>query len=190
MHFRKKSGTMDTFETKQKVCLRKLKIVDADLMLEWMADHNITKNFRTNFESMTKEKVLEFINNSFSDKTQNFAFVDCDDNYLGTISLKNISLIDNNAEYAIVSRTIAHGTGIASRATVELLEYAFFGLNLHRVYLNVLEDNYRANAFYRKMGFEYEGTSREHLYIDGEYKNLNWYAITKEQFLNKGCDVE
>lgn len=176
---------MCTSETNKKSCLRKLKPEDADLMLEWMADHNVTKNFRIDFQKMTKENVLEYISNSFSDKTQNFAFVDSDDNYLGTISLKNISLADRNAEYAIVTRAGAQGTGIAGQATVELLEYAFTSLELHRVYLNVLEENCRANSFYKKIGFKYEGTSREHLYINGEYKNLNWYAITNEEFMKE-----
>lgn len=162
--------------------LRKLEIRDTEFMLEWMHDEFVNRNFRFDFASMTRDKVLDFIANSFNDETQSFAFVDENDEYMGTISLKHISQNDGNAEYAVVTRTCAQGTGLAKKATEELLAYAFQKLKLHRVYLNVLEENERANAFYRKCGFQYEGQSKEHLYIQGEYKNLNWYGILAKDF--------
>lgn len=165
--------------------LRKLEEKDVDFMLEWMHDEAVNKNFRFDFASMTREKALEFIAGSFTEETQNFAFVNENDEYMGTISLKHISKEDKNAEYAVVTRKAAQGTGLAARATEEILTYAFENLGLHRVYLNVLEENGRANHFYQKMGFVYEGMSKEHLCIHGEYKNLNWYAILRDEFNTK-----
>ncbi len=70
------------------------------------------------------------------------------------------------------------GKGFAQKATKEILNYAFRTLHLHKVYLNVLAENIRANKFYKKCGFSFEGTFKDHIYIDGEgYKNLNWYAV-------------
>lgn len=149
-------------------------------MLEWMHDGRINCNFRFDFASMTREKALDFIENSFTEKNQSFAFVDENDKYLGTISLKNISMLDKSAEYAIVASIDAQGTGAAKVATEELLQYAFKELGLHRVYLNVLEENRRANRFYEKCGFVYEGCFREHLFLRGRYRNLNWYAIVDD----------
>ena len=143
--------------------LRKLKDKDVYLMLEWMHDPEVNKNFRFDFASMTEEKALDFISNSFDEKNQHFAIVDFNDNYLGTISLKNISEIDKNAEYAIVTRKEVWGSGVAKKATAEILHYAFNELNLHRIYLNVLDENIRANKFYRKVGFSFEGTFKDHI---------------------------
>lgn len=157
--------------------LRKLEQKDVPYMLEWMQDPEITCNFRANFGAMTEKDVTEFVNNSFTDENQNFAIVDEHDEYMGTISLKHISRIDKNAEYAIVTRSKAHGTGLAYKATKEIIKYAFEELGLHRVYLNVLEENERANRFYEKVGFTYEGKSIDHLFLDNTYKNLNWYGI-------------
>ena len=145
--------------------LRKLQEKDVSGMLEWMHDERVARNFRFDFLSMTEEKALDFINNSFSDENQHFAIVDESDNYLGTISLKNISATDNNAEYAIVLMHKHWGKGFAQKATEELLQYAFQTLHLHRVYLNVLAENLRANNFYRKCGFTFEGTFKDHLRI-------------------------
>lgn len=157
--------------------LRKLEDNDAMNMLEWMHDPNVNCNFRFDFSKMTLDDVRNFIQNSFDEKNQHFAIVDEQNEYMGTISLKNINKVDNNVEYAIVTRTVAHGKGLALEATKEILNYAFNELKLHKVYLNVLEENGRANRFYEKCGFKYEGMAKEMLYINGKYHNLNWYAI-------------
>ena len=143
--------------------LRKLEKKDIPRMLEWMHDPLVNCHFRANFAEMDENKAEAFIEKSFTDENVHFAFTDTDDNYLGTVSLKNISSTDKNAEYAIVTRRKAQGTGAAFNATIDVLRYAFNELNLHRVYLNVREKNLRANAFYRKVGFKYEGKFIDHL---------------------------
>lgn len=158
--------------------IRRLEKKDVEGMLGWMCDSEVNCFFQFDFASMTRERALEFVENSFTDETQHFAIVDDGDHYLGTISLKNISKRDRNAEYAIVTRKEAWGGGAAREATKEIIRYAFEELGLHRVYLNVLEENVRANQFYVKCGFVLEGTFKDHLYLQGEYKNLNWYAMT------------
>lgn len=108
-------------------------------MFEWMQDPEITCNFRANFGAMTEKDVTEFVNNSFTDENQNFAIVDEHDEYMGTISLKHISRIDKNAEYAIVTRSKAHGTGLAYKATKEIIKYAFEELSLALLILQTAE---------------------------------------------------
>lgn len=157
--------------------LRQLEYKDIEGMLEWMYDSTVNCNFRTDFSKMRIEDVKKFIQSSFDEENRHFAIVDEKNEYIGTISLKNINKIDNNAQYAIVTRQKAHGKGYAFQATKEILNYAFNELELHKVYLNVLEENTRANRFYEKCGFRYEGMSKEFLYINGKYHNLKWYAI-------------
>ena len=92
-----------------------------------------------------------FIQNSFDEENQNFAFANDEDEYLGTISLKHISHVNDKAEYAVVARKCAQGTGAAKKATEELLKYAFTKLGLHKVYLSVLEENVRARSFMKNV---------------------------------------
>lgn len=158
--------------------LRKLEEKDAPFMLEWMHDDTINCNFQYPFGEMTMEKVKAFIGNSFDEENMHFAIVDENDEYLGTISLKNISNKNKNAEYAIVTRKKAQGTGVAKVATKEIRRYAFEELGLHKVYLNVLQENERAIRFYEKCGFVKEGISIDAIRIKDDYKNLIWYAIT------------
>lgn len=97
---------------------------------------------------------------------------------MGTISLKSIDLDNLSAEYAISTRSKAHGTGLAKRATDDVLRFAFEQLKLHRIYLNVRRSNARAISFYEKYGFEYEGAARDAIRIPYDaYEDLLWFSI-------------
>lgn len=169
--------------------LRKLKFKDAESMYEWMMDYECNRNFRFDSTKITLESCKNFIEKSLSDKENlNLAIVNENDEYLGTISLKNINYNDLNAEYAISVRKEYHGTGVAKKATQELLKYAFEELHLNKVYLNVLSENIRAIKFYEKIGFEYEGEFKKHLRINSEYKDLKWYCFLKENYSKQEKD--
>lgn len=165
--------------------IRRLKHEDAELMLEWMHDKNINKAFRFPFEKSTLESVTKFIDNSFTDTNRHFAIADDNDEYLGTVSLKNISMANKSAEYSIVVRSAARGTGAAKLATENVLDYAFDTLGLHKVYLNVLERNEHARRFYIKCGFVYEGTSKDAIILNGHYESLAWYGIINDKEQNR-----
>ena len=163
--------------------LRELKEKDADLMLEWMHSELSKKVFEKDFNSFTKDKVLNFIkNNKTYENEVHFACVDDSDEYMGTVSLKNIDQTNKHAEYAISFREKAFGTGASSYATKEILKIAFEELNLNKVYLCVLKINERANAFYKKQGFKQVGVFSEHILKNSNYEDWVWYEIKKREF--------
>lgn len=159
--------------------LRKLQKCDIDGMLEWMHDDDINRFFRFHAADTTKEQAEIFIENSFTKENRHYAVVDEKNQYLGTISLKNINLEDRNAEYAISIRKGAWGKGVSAEATKKVLEIAFEELKLQKVYLNVLSENGRAVKFYEKAGFTYIGESKNHVMIKGEFYDLKWFEIQR-----------
>ena len=163
--------------------LRDLKLKDAPLMLEWMHDEELVRFFRTDFQDKTLGDCEAFIQTAAAEQNRHWAICNDEDEYLGTVSLKHMDPQNGTAEYAIAMRRCALGTGAARCATEEVLRTAFEELGLNRVYLNVLEDNVRANKFYGKTGFLCEGTFREHLYVNGTYRNLRWFAMTRADYL-------
>ena len=167
----------------QMIRLRPLEIKDAPYMLEWMHDPETRKYFQRDMGSTTAEEAERFCASAGEQGkpeeggSLHFAIVDEADEYLGTISLKSISLQNRNAEYAISVRKCAQGSGAAAEATRLLLEKAFGEYGLHRVYLNVFSDNLRAIRFYEKCGFSYEGEFAEHICHEGKYQSLKWFGM-------------
>ena len=169
--------------------LRLLRKEDAPLMLEWMHDYNVGAKLAAHFEEMKIEDCERFIEQSYSDE-HNLHRAICteeDDEYLGTISLKNIDRRNSNAEYAVSMRTKAIGTGMATIATDGILDIAFHELGLNKVYLYVFSQNIRAVRFYKKYGFVYEGTAREQMVAKDKagYSDIMWFAILKSEYEEK-----
>lgn len=158
--------------------LRELQLNDADYMYEWMSDPEVVNSLVLGRYPNSRDKILEFVRSSWSDKTNiHFAIVTDENEYVGTVSLKNINYIDRNAEYAIVIRKDYWGKKYSKFATDEIIKYGFMKLNLHKIYLNVISSNKRANSFYEKYGFKKEGAFLQHMFINGEYVDLIWYSI-------------
>lgn len=155
--------------------LRPLNLNDKYGMYEWMHDDNVINWFSFDGKNMTLENVENFINSQNSnEKTIHFAICN-DDEYAGTLSLKNIDDKCRHAEMAISLRTKFHGTGLSKKAVEELFDIAINEYKLHKLYLNVMSKNERAIKFYKKMGFEKTGYSKDHLYKNGIFYDLLWF---------------
>lgn len=169
---------------KPSVLLRPLENKDAPFILEWLKDEEVTRFFRFDTSNASIDSVLDFIADS-KDRgvNQHFAITEADgDQYLGTVSLKNIDNDSKSAEYAISLRKKAQGKGIGYTATVKILEHAFYNLGLERVYLNVLSDNTNAVDFYTKFGFVYEGEFLNHIKVRNQSHSLKWYRLMKAEY--------
>lgn len=165
--------------------LRQLELKDCNGMLEWMHDPQINYLYTDKIRNATLASVRRFVEDAQELMKQgtsyHYAIVDERDDYLGTISLKNIEPV-KGAEYAISMRGACLRKGIASWATREILRMAFEEMGLHRVYLNVLADNEYAGRFYIKNHFRYEGESKDCILAGGKIRSLKWYAILAEEY--------
>lgn len=135
--------------------LRKLKVEDAPLMIEWMHDESVISGLQPElFRNKTIEDCEEFILECQDDsKSCHMAIVNECDEYLGTVSLKKIDSEYKDAEFAIVLRSSAQGKGYASKAMKEIMEMAFGKYGLDEVYWNVLQKNAAAIKLYERCGY-------------------------------------
>ena len=156
--------------------IRCLERKEAPYMLEWMHDESVIKYMNTDFSSMTVDDCISFIQDS-KDGTHNLhlAIVDSNDEYQGTVSLKDIDYEKKQAEFAIAIRRCAMGKGFSSAAMKMIIDYGFEKIDLNRIYWYVSPDNVRALKFYDKNGYErticFNQTCDEKKYV--------WYLIEK-----------
>lgn len=86
--------------------------------------------------------------------------------YLGVISLNKVDLENRNAYLGIYSNPGMKGAGYLLMKCLK--EIAFVKAKLHTLKLEVIEDNSKAIAFYKKHGFKVEGRLNEFVIKDGK----------------------
>jgi len=84
---------------------------------------------------------------------------------------------ENMAELGIWIHPDYHGNGHGTEASDMLTNYAFDQLNYHKVYARAYEGNRPSQKIWERLGFENEGSLRDHTYTKGEYKNVIYYGM-------------
>ena len=173
--------------------LRELRIEDAPLMYEWMQDKNVVSNLRGSFSTKTVEDCIEFIQSSISESNMHLAIASDTDEYMGTVSLKNIK--DGSAEFAITVRSVAMSKGYAWYGMESIIDKGFNELGLNCIYWCVSRNNERAIRFYDKHNFhEVVDVPRVLLERYDGIDNLKWYSVLNGDNCNikdyvAGCRV-
>lgn len=67
--------------------------------------------------------------------------------------------------------------GYGREAVDATTKYAFQSLSLHRIEANIIEENKASIALARSCGFHYEGTARNYLFIDGEWRDHQHWVL-------------
>ena len=101
---------------------------------------------------------------------------------VGDCSLHDIDLHNRTCEVGIALGRPHWSKGYGQEALGVLVDYAFSHYNMHRVALEVLADDPRAVACYRKVGFVEEGRLRQRDWREGEYHDVLLMGILEEEW--------
>ncbi|MBO5317377.1 MAG: GNAT family N-acetyltransferase [Oscillospiraceae bacterium] len=163
--------------------LRKLRLSDAPLMLEWMHDADVVKNLQANFAAKTLADCEAFIR-SCDDTSENLhlAIVNDANEYMGTASLKHIRKDRKDAEFAITIRACAMGKGYSAYGMAGIIRIGLQELGLDTVYWCVSGKNARAVRFYDKNGYcRVPATAVDPVgYTPQQIEEYIWYAVKKQ----------
>ncbi len=176
MHFKKIVG--------KKVYLSPRSVEDATKYAEWLNNYEIAKYVQQYVNITSLESEIEFLSKPAAANSYNFAIVDLKtDELIGSISLEHINNINRTAELGIFIGDENHlSKGYGSEAIMLLLNYGFNFLNLNNIMLRVYSYNVRAQKAYEKCGFKRFGVWENSHYHDGEYSDIVYMNITKNDF--------
>ncbi|MBP5296763.1 MAG: GNAT family N-acetyltransferase [Bacteriovoracaceae bacterium] len=102
---------------------------------------------------------------------------------LGMVRITEIDLINRSMCVGGDLAQEYRGKGYAKDMYKLIFQYGFNHMNMHRLYLFVLEDNMVAKGLYQQMGFKLEGVQREAIYSNGKYKNYEMMGLLKNEYL-------
>lgn len=167
--------------------LRELSRNDKEIINCWRNDKDLVDLLGSPFRYIDQSVDSNWLESYFSNRANCIRLAICEasnQKIVGAVYLLSIDWISRNCELAIWIGDKQHrGRGVGKFAVNKVLEHAFSDLNLHRVYLTVLEKNEPAFALYKKVGFIQEGLLRQSVYKNGIYYNMIQMSILQCEYL-------
>jgi len=168
------------------VALTPLDESDIDSVQGWQNDpavRDLMMGFRLPIQ---KETVREWISSLRSPDQQlrNIAYVIRHDGAAaGLIHLYDIAPFQRRATLGVlIGSSARRGQGIGQVATLLILDFAFRGLDLRKVGLEVLVGNAPAIRLYEGLGFVREGIKRQEYFADGQCWDSLAFGLLREEF--------
>ena len=166
--------------------LRRIERTDIPTFVRWFSDPAVREFLLINRPISLVEEESWFEAQLRDQSSEIFAIETLDGTHIGNIGLHDINWVHRRAEMGIVIGEKEYwGRGFGSDAICALLAFAFNEMNLHRIYLQVYEDNERAIQAYKKCGFKLEGTLREAIFRKGTYYDEHIMAVLRSEFAER-----
>jgi ribosomal-protein-alanine N-acetyltransferase len=100
---------------------------------------------------------------------------------VGFVNVNNIVRGALRSGYLGYAAFVSHnGRGLMTAGLRAVTERAFGPLGLHRLEANIQPANHRSIDLVRRLGFEKEGFSRRYLWVDGDWRDHERWALLNE----------
>lgn len=173
--------------TSKNIQLRLLEKKDLKDRVSWFNDPDINQYLVSDYP-VSLSKTEAWFQKTLFDKTKvNFSIV-CrkTDELVGMTGLLQIDQKNSHAQmYITIGNQKFRGMKLPDEIIPALLEYAFFELNLNKVYLWTIPINERGRKVYERNGFIKEAEMSDHLYCRGQYQTLIQHRILKSEFIER-----
>lgn len=104
---------------------------------------------------------------------------------VGTVIIRDIDWKNRKTSIDIKLSKEGQGKGYGKEIMYLTLNYCFNELNLHGVYVGIIEYNIASQKLVEACGYTREGITREAVYKNGKYNGIVNYSILKDEFIKK-----
>lgn len=102
--------------------------------------------------------------------------------FVGLVRMDEIDTLNRSIRVGADIVIGLRGKGLGIRLYQLIKRYCFDFMNMHRMWLAVLETNAHAMRLYEKQGFKVEGRYRSAVYRDGKYLDYILMSILEEEY--------
>lgn len=171
----------------QRVKLRPLRSAHADALDRVLRDR-LAMRFLSPWTRRERGEqwVARILNDQRKGKRAAFVIVLIDsDETIGQVNLFNWSHEERTAEVGFWLRRKYWGQGFGTEALHLICRYGFRVLSLHRVAAEVVDGNEGSMRALRKVGFRYEGRSREAARLAGQWVDTRNYGLLRAELRDR-----
>lgn len=162
-----------------RVDLRTVEVEDADVLQRAYNEPAFRGGFLIDTPS-NRDATEEWIERATEADDSVYLIVCVDGEVVGCVSLRDIR--QDHAMLAYWSLPEHRGNGYVVEAATVLLEHAFDAMGLHRVFAWAVATNEASKAVLDRLGFTHEGTYREHVYVDGDYRDTEHFGLLADEW--------
>ena len=173
-----------------RIRLRAAEREDISAFLRWINDAEVTENllFVAPISRFEEEQWYDAMMKT--PKAEHVLVIEVQDEGLeegyraiGTCQFHNIDWRNRSAEIGImIGEKAFWDKGYGTETMRLLLSHGFHTLNMHRIWLQVIDKNQRGIRAYEKAGFQYEGKYRQGHYQHGQYFDVHLMSVIQEEW--------
>lgn len=173
----------------ERLLLRPVTPEDGDRVEELAGDYDVAKttlNIPYPYPAGGgKEFIKSVLESEKNGKIAIFAITDKEKrNLLGLINL-NIAIAHQRGELGYFIGKLYWGMGYGTEAGRAILSYGFNELDLNKIYAAAFTSNPGSWRIMEKIGLKHEGTHKQHVSRSGEFFDLAYYGLVKEDYLKE-----
>ncbi|HLG99512.1 MAG TPA: GNAT family protein [Bryobacteraceae bacterium] len=110
----------------------------------------------------------------------------CGEEFIGTVGTHKIDWPNRKVELGYWIASKFQGRGIITAACAALIDHAFTEWKLNRVEIHCAVGNDKSCAIPKRLGFQFEGVRRDGQRLNGEYLDIQVYAMLHCDWRERG----
>jgi RimJ/RimL family protein N-acetyltransferase len=169
-----------------RLLLRPLVEADVPAILEWATDPEVVRNFSFFEKEADPERVRRYVAEKAGSPTDLLLAIlekgPSVPRYSGNVGLHELDTVNLNARAGMILSRDSWGRGMGSEALCGILQHAFRGMGLHKVYLNVFTTNEKGIHIYGKLGFVREGVMRHEYRLRGGWHDMLRMSLLESEW--------
>ena len=163
----------------ENVELRTIEEEDYEKLRDWVNHYDVRRFIGIDQPTNLKQET-EFVESELEKQSTTLVGICVDGELIGDIALEEKE--NGTAELGILIGPEYHGNGYGTEASRLLINHAFEQLRYHKIKTRVVESNQKSARVWEKLGFEQEGTLREHVFLDGEYRDMKLFGLIEDEW--------
>ena len=169
--------------------LRNIEVCELEMIRKWRNAPEVRENMYNRHEISEEEHLMWWENKEKSTSEQYLIYVNRYDEVVGVVSFNKIDKLNANAYWGFyLSDKSRRGDGAFAECMA--IEYAYNGLDLHKLNCEVFMFNSSVIKMHKKYGFIEEGVFKENHLYEGKYIDITRLGLLKDEWSNNLHRIE